>query len=256
LREAITFVQNGMVGTHQYLIAYIPMRRQFGCVVLTQFLALCVASQWAHAADARCTEQPRGEPPATAWVLAANTDAVCVYTHATETTNIQEIRAETSMAASPARILRVVSDYAHYPDFMPYVKTSEVIKVDAEASWVFQQLALPFPVSDRYYTIRLVADKHLADEGTYRVTWALAGSDVPDRTGQGVRLLTNSGYWHLQQLGDSQSTHVTYFVHTNPGGALPAWVINIANKESAPSVVKAVRARVAAVGADANEPGQ
>jgi hypothetical protein len=60
----------------------------------------------------------------------------------------------------------------------------------------------------------------------------------------------------LQQLGDSKSTQVTYFVHTDPGGALPAWVINIANKESAPSVVKAVRARVAALSADANESGQ
>jgi hypothetical protein len=245
-----------MVRTRQNLIASKPIWRIFGLFALTQLLSLCVVLQWTHAAEAPCADRPQGEPPAAAWVLSANADGVCVYSHASESSNIQEIRAETSMAASPAKVFGVISDYAHYPDFMPYVKASEVIKVEADSSWVFQQLVLPFPVSDRYYTIRLMADKHLADEGTYRVTWALAGSDVPDRTGQGVRLLTNSGYWHLQRVGDSKSTHVTYFVHTNPGGALPAWVINIANKESAPSVVKAVRARVAALGASSAEQSQ
>jgi hypothetical protein len=256
LRKLVTFVQNGIVSTHQNVNDSKSMRRTFGLAVLMQLLAPFVVSKWVQAADAPCADRPHGEPLATAWVLAAHADAICVYTHGAENSNIQEIRAEATMAASPARIFSVISDYAHYPDFMPYVKTSDVIKVAADASWVFQQLVLPFPVSDRYYTIRLVADKHLAGEGTYRVNWALAGSDVPDRTGQGVRLLTNSGYWHLQGVGDGKSTHVTYFVHTNPGGALPAWVINIANKESAPSVVKAVRARVAALAASSAEQSQ
>jgi hypothetical protein len=232
------------------------MRRLVCLALLVQVLMPLLALESAHAADAPCADRPAGEPLASAWILSASADAVCVYTHVAEHSNIQEIRAETSMAETPAKIFSVISDYAHYPAFMPYVKTSDVIQVDANTSWVFQQLALPFPVSDRYYTIRLVADMHLADAGSYRVDWDLAGPEVPVRTGNGVRLSTNTGYWNLQWLGEDKGTHVTYFVHTDPGGALPAWVINIANKESAPALVKAVRTRVAAIAANAAAPGQ
>jgi ribosome-associated toxin RatA of RatAB toxin-antitoxin module len=206
-----------------------------------------VASTSVYASDATCSNLPNGEPSATAWVLSANTEAVCVYTHAAENSNIHEIRAEATLAASPAKVFSVIAAYARYPEFMPYVKTSELIQSADDTSWVFQQLALPFPVSNRYYTIRLVADHHLASEGRYRVDWTLAGPEVPGRTGSGVPLLTNTGYWQLQPVDEGKGTHLTYFIHTDPGGALPAWVINIANKESAPSVVKAVRARVAAL---------
>lgn len=232
------------------------MHRTFLLTVFIQLLTPFVVSKYAQAADAACADRPLGEPLAAVWVLVAHADAVCVYTHEADNANIHDIRVEAILAATPAKVFNVISDYAHYPDFMPYVKTSEVIKVVEDTHWVFQQLALPFPVSDRYYTIRLVADKHLADAGSYRVDWTLAGPDVPERSGNGVRLLTNTGYWHLRSADEGKGTHVTYFIHIDPGGALPAWVINIANKESAPSVVKAVRTRVAALGTASAEPGQ
>jgi ribosome-associated toxin RatA of RatAB toxin-antitoxin module len=232
------------------------MRHTIRLTLLIHLLMLLGASTNVLAGESACADRPQGEPSATTWILSANTDAICVYTHAAENSNIHEIRAEATLAASPARVFSVIADYGRYPDFMPYVKTSEVIQSAEDASWVFQQLALPFPVSDRYYTIRLVADKHLAGEGGYRVDWTLAGPEVPGRTGSGVPVLTNTGYWKLQPVDDGKATHVTYFIHTDPGGALPAWVINIANKESAPSVVKAVRARVAALGVNAPDPSQ
>ena len=226
---------------------------------MTVFMTLVmplVALKYAFAAEAPCGKQPQGEPSATAWVLSANTEAVCVYTHAAGNSNIHEIKAEATLAASPTSIFSVIADYGRYPEFMPYVKTSEVIKSAEDTSWVFQQLALPFPVSDRYYTIRLVADKHLASPGSYRVDWTLAGPEVPGRTGSGVPLLINTGYWKLQPVDEGKGTHVTYFIHTDPGGALPALVINIANKEAAPSVVKAVRTRVVAHGTNSPDPKQ
>ncbi len=224
--------------------------------VLESLLMLIAVADAVYAGDTPCADRPPGDTSMTTWVLSGSSNAMCVYTHAAENSNIHEIRVDADMTASPSKVFGVIADYAHYPDFMPYVKTSEVIKTVADASWVFQQLALPFPVSDRYYTIRLDADLHLAGEGRYRVDWTLAGSDVPDRIGSGVRLSTNTGYWQLQPLEEGRSTHVTYFIHTNPGGALPTWVINIANKESAPSVVNAVRARVAALGARPSEQSQ
>jgi ribosome-associated toxin RatA of RatAB toxin-antitoxin module len=232
------------------------IRRAILLTLSIQLLLPFVLLNDVYAADAACADRPPGDALATAWVLSASADAICVYTHAAENSNIYEIRAEATLAASPARVFSVIADYGRYPDFMPYVKTSEVIQSAEDASWVFQQLALPFPVSDRYYTIRLVADKHLAGEGRYRVDWTLAGPEVPGRTGSGVPLLTNTGYWKLQPVDDGKATHVSYFIHTDPGGALPAWVTNIANKESAPSVVKAVRARVAALGVHSPDPSQ
>ncbi len=41
------------------------------------------------------------------------------------------------------------------------------------------------------------------------------------------------------------ATRVTYFIHTDPGGVLPAFAVNFANTVAVPLVIEKVRARLA-----------
>ena len=158
--------------------------------------------------------------------------------------SIREVLAKAVIGAPSARIFDVLSDYSRYPEFMPYVTKNEIVKNEAGELWVFQQLNLPWPISDRYYTIHLLDDLSCAAQGAYRLQWNLVRADPSLRKGVGEPMLVNVGAWELQPDNAGTSTHVTYFIHTDPGGALPVWAINMANNVAIPKVIEAVRQRV------------
>lgn len=212
-------------------------------------LALCAASGPAGAQDADCPLPPASEAgvsaAAQAWTRASETGPVCVYTRTASGSNVHDVMATAAIAAAPGRVFEVISDYASYPQFMPYVAASEVLGKEAGTQWVFQQLAFPL-ISDRYYTIRLSTDISLAAQNIYRINWTLAQGAEPVRKGRGEPTLVNNGSWDLRPPAADSGTQVVYFIHTDPGGALPGFIVNKANTIAVPAVIEAVRARAAA----------
>jgi hypothetical protein len=126
---------------------------------------------------------------------------------------------------------------------MPYVQVSKVLKREGTIAWVFQQLSLPFPIRDRYYTLRISSESDVAAGSTVRINWTLAPEAEPSNRGEGVPMLVNDGFWDLRSLDDGSATQVTYFIHTNPGGSLPSFAVNMANTVAVPRVMESLRAR-------------
>lgn len=164
-------------------------------------LALCSAPGPAHAQDADCPLRPVSKAgvraTVQAWTRVSEAGPVCVYTRSTSESNVHDVMATAAIAAAPGRVFEVISDYASYPQFMPYVAASEVLAKEAGTQWVFQQLAFPL-ISDRYYTIRLSTDISLAARNIYRISWTLAQGSEPVRKGRGEPTLVNNGSWDLR----------------------------------------------------------
>lgn len=210
-------------------------------------LAVCCQVSLALAQDGSCPLRPQTHAVANgAWRLVSEADLICVYTRKSQASGVHEILAVATIAASPAELRGVISDYARYPEFMPYVEVSEVLKREGNTAWVFQQLSLPFPISDRYYTIRVVGGPGPASGNGARISWSLARDTESSNRGEGVPMLVNDGFWDLHPLEGGASTRVTYFIHTNPGGSLPSFAVNMANTVAVPRVMESLRARVLA----------
>ena len=212
-------------------------------------LALRVTSGPVAAQAADCPLRPVFETGAKSttqvWRRVSENGPVCVYTRKSSRSNVHDVMATATIAAAPAQVFAVISNYASYPQFMPYVVASEVLRKEAGTQWVFQQLALPLMISDRYYTIRLSTDISSATQNIYRINWTLAQGSEPVRRGRGEPTLVNDGSWELRPVAGGTGTHVAYFVHTDPGGDLPGFIVNMANTIAVPSVIEAVRARAA-----------
>lgn len=235
------------------MIKFIPDLHAFSAVPThspaTPFLLLLAfwsASGQVSAQAADCPLHPVSEAGVSAttqtWTRVSETGPVCVYTRRASGSNVHDVMATAAIAAAPGRVFEVISDYASYPRFMPYVAASEVLGKEAGTHWVFQQLAFPL-ISDRYYTIRLSTDISLAAQNIYRINWTLAQGTEPVRKGHGEPTRINDGAWDLRPLAGNAGTQVVYFIHTDPGGALPSFIVNNANTIAVPSVIEAVRAR-------------
>jgi hypothetical protein len=109
-------------------------------------------------------------------------------------------------------------------------------------------LALDFPlfISDRYSTIELSEWNGHVGRAVHRIEWTLAAAGdafVPAEGGEPLRV--NVGLWELRALDGGRRTHVLYYVHTDPGGYLPTWVVGLANNVAVPRVIEAVQQRAA-----------
>jgi hypothetical protein len=142
----------------------------------------------------------------------------------------------------PAAVLQsVVTDYAHFAEFVPYVKTSRALGADVRDQVVYQRLRFPGPVADRHYRIdsRLSRDDKT---GIVRVSWSLDGppTEPPEGAVVPVRF---SGYWELRPTAGGTSTDARYAVDLDPGGGLPGWLVEWTLRRSVLRMFEAVVTR-------------
>jgi hypothetical protein len=59
-----------------------------------------------------------------------------------------------------------------------------------------------------------------------------------------VRVTVNEGSWLLEPLDGGARTRATYRLLTDPGGSVPGFAADLANREALPGVLQAVRRAV------------
>lgn len=177
------------------------------------------------------------------WTQEHNSGNMAVYSRAIANSKILEVMAESVIEAPPWQVLSALLDYPAYPTFMPYVVKNKIEKTYENKTWLFQQLGLPWPISDRYYTLVMSHEDDPQYEDSYEIRWDLS-DEKSAQQGKGMQMMLNRGGWRLISANAGQSTKVLYYLNADPGGALPNWVNNMANTVAVPKVIEAVRERV------------
>ncbi len=177
------------------------------------------------------------------WKQEHSSDNMVVYSRAAANSVLREVIAESAIEAPPWQVLSALLDYPAYPAFMPYVVKNEIEKTHENKTWLFQQLGLPWPISDRYYTLVMSHRDDPQYEDSYEIRWDLSDEKLAQQ-GKGMQMTLNRGGWRLVSANAGQSTKILYYLNADPGGALPNWVNNLANTVAVPRVIEAVRERV------------
>ena len=181
----------------------------------------------------------------------ANTkDGIAVWMRAVPGSNAKEVLAEATFAKTPARAFwRAVCDVERYQEFVPFVKRSFVCK-DARSDsaggggsvWVYNVVKAPV-VGPRDFVIKIESAPRGAD-GSMTCAWHVPDDGVgPPALSGHVRLLKNSGGWELREASAGGGVAVRYRVLTDPGTALPGFLVDLANQSSVPDVMRAFNAR-------------
>ena len=135
-----------------------------------------------------------------------------------------------------AAVREVIDAAADFDEFMPRVLESEVEAVSPGVYLNRQVLDAPFPVEDRQYTVRVETENF--ETGTGPGWWArwnyVEGSG---------NVRESTGSWTLIPL-DQERTVVVYRVLTDPGGMLPAWIVDYAAPRTLRRVLESLRDRV------------
>ena len=96
--------------------------------------------------------------------------------------------------------------------------------------YFYSLLDFPWPISNRWYIIKINRDETRAAEHIYFDSWNLEIGN----------LKMNQGFWLLEPFGES-CTKATYQLLIDPGGHIPKFFIDIGTKVTMPNVIRAVR---------------
>ncbi len=179
--------------------------------------------------------------PGPDWKEAYHRNELVIFTRDVEAGH--EIIAVSEVDAPPVTIFNVVSDFEHYPDFMPYVVESRVLsrKNDDEVI-TYARVAPPF-VSERDYPLKVSMMRGSASNGgIFKVEWIAYPEAQPEIEGV-VRIKLNEGSWIAEPLDGGKRTRLTYTVLTNPGGLIPDFVVSMSNTVAIPELFEAVKKR-------------
>ena len=158
-----------------------------------------------------------------------------------ENSEVREVRATSIIPAPPERVWEVITDIDHYTEFMPYIIEGRVVAKDDDGSQLEYMRLEPPLVDKRDYTLKLTSHQD-PEKGVYSRHWTTSNDRGPPPRSDHIRLELCDGSWTLRRTPDGK-TQVTYWLYTNPGGSVPAWIANQANTRSLPDLLKAVHKR-------------
>jgi ribosome-associated toxin RatA of RatAB toxin-antitoxin module len=140
--------------------------------------------------------------------------------------------------ASRKNIVRILTDYKKYPEFMPNVSRIEVVEQRGNEAVLNYTLTLPLGKIKKY---RLrISESKLADTIS-SIEWQMQkwpGLKIEET------ISDTAGYWHIEETSENISL-VLYHVYTDPG-PVPfgmGWIVEILSKKSIPEVLLQTKRR-------------
>ena len=176
------------------------------------------------------------------WERLADRDGMVVERRAVDGTALREVRVTTHSSLAPASIMATLWKHEEYTQFVPYLKRLDVLRDDGDVKLIYQQARIPL-AKDRDSTVR-VRRTFAPDTGVYELVSTAVPDEGPPPTDEYVRVRNSEGRWRLEPSSDG-GTAVTYSLRTDAGGLLPAWVVNVAQKDITAKLVRAMLDRAA-----------
>ena len=156
------------------------------------------------------------------WKLMKDEDGIKVYTKHESGSDYKAFKAEMTLTCKIENIIRVLRNSQNNDDWIVNCKGVKLLKEENNDQYFYIETTLPFPFKNRdmVYHFQYIE----TDSGQVRVTVTGMPDFIQPKEGI-VRLAKANGYWLLSSIG-SEKTFITYQMHVEPGGLIPAWLAN------------------------------
>ncbi len=152
-------------------------------------------------------------------------DGIKVYTCKRDDSNFKAVRASFEVKATLdlyASIVLNVEDYKYWN--FATTNPSIVERISDQELVYYTEVTAPWPVTDRFVVLHLSVKE---DPETNHL-WVIL-ENVPDKLPQKDGLVRVKEYYSTLEVipQDNGNLKIDYFLEVDPGGAIPAWAINL-----------------------------
>lgn len=159
------------------------------------------------------------------WKQKSSKDSINVYTAEVPGSRVNAIRVVSNVPATMSALIAVMLDIDATGEWVYSTKSVKVLKqVSVSEVYYHSELSFPWPASNRDF----IAHISVVQDPVSKIT-TLEAINVPDmlpvKPGI-VRVSQSIAKWTFTPLSKNL-IRVEYFLQCDPGGSLPAWLINM-----------------------------
>lgn len=175
----------------------------------------------------------------TNWKLSTESDGIKVYTGVFPGSKIKAVKVECEFKATASQFVAVLFDIKGSPEWLYHTVSCAVVKqVSPSDLYYYSEVSLPWPAENRDFVAHLTATQ---DKATRVIT--INGPAVPGFVpvkNKLVRVANSSSLWTVTPVGNDNLS-VVYTLHVDPGGELPAWLVNMFAAEGPVQIFKKLK---------------
>ncbi|WP_461453464.1 START domain-containing protein [Mucilaginibacter sp.] len=173
------------------------------------------------------------------WKLSSDNDGIKVYTSLVPDSKIKAIKVECEYKATLSQFVAVLMDIKNSPEWLYHTKFCRVVKeVSPQELYYYSEVTLPWPAENRDFVSHLTVSQN-PETKVILVNGPAVPGIVPVNKNL-VRVSHSGSVWEITPLSNG-NIRVKYTLHVDPGGELPAWLINMFGTEAPIQIFKNLR---------------
>lgn len=171
------------------------------------------------------------------WIYKGVKDGVKVFYR--KKTDIYELKLVTSIQTTLSGIIQLFHEVENYPLWGYKVKESRLLKRISETETIYySRLDFPWPLDDRDLIFHSKLEQ---DPFTKRVTsTSVSLPDYLPTYGGVVRIREANTKW-VMIPGAGGWLYIEYYLHSDPGGSIPDWAVNLGIDMGPRETIKSLR---------------
>lgn len=158
------------------------------------------------------------------WKLTGEQDGIKTWSRKMPDSRINAVKLEAVFNTSLSRITGVIADVARYDSWVYNSRGSRLLKqVSPSELYYYSEVIFPWPATNRDF----VSHIQIIQDVTSKVVTINANnvSGWEPLHPRRVRIIQSNGKWTLTPVGQKE-VRAEYVLLVDPGGELPAWIIN------------------------------
>ena len=159
------------------------------------------------------------------WQLAKDKNGIKIYIRNEEGSAIKSIKATMTFNASLSALTAIVMDVENYPQWVYHCKETKLIKNIAGKELLYYHVTYaPWPVSYRDNISRFMVSQNKTDY-SISITSSVINGVLPEKS-EYVRVKKSNASWNFKRV-NKNTIAAEYTLSFDPGGNVPAWLINL-----------------------------
>jgi len=159
------------------------------------------------------------------WKLSKDEDGIKVYQSEVKHSKFKSIKVECTLDGTYDKLMSILNDVTNQRNWVYNNKNSSILKrVSASEFYYYSETHLPWPMTNRDAIIHLKMNKDSLNR-FLEVSAVSVPAYVPEKNGM-VRVPRSDISWYVT-MPSAKTISIVYIFDAEPGGSLPAWVVNM-----------------------------
>lgn len=158
------------------------------------------------------------------WVLKSDKDDIKTFHKSVADSKLNAVKIETVLTCSLSQFVSVLQDVGSYDKWVYGSRSTRLLKEVSPAElYYYAEVDFPWPTTDRDFVSHVIISQD-AQTRAVRVNAKNVQGLVPVKP-KIVRIERSTGEWIITPVAKGR-VKVEYVLQVDPGGDLPAWIIN------------------------------